>query len=333
MFSPRPTEQQRPTLSNFGCFLPRPPATSSAATNKRPLPSSVVSSQKSTNLEKAMVKGLHRRTASIEEPDGFDEFYGIAPKKQPRKRSSGSAGDALGQGAESKVKSSGKSVSTKSQGLSAGSLNRKRPEILSLNLGSTMDEPAEASSESPDLLLEMTSFLGSAFTALDEAIGRATVPMTARTHASSRGASSFSSKMSPRMPKSARSSRPSDLDNARLTTPRGVPVYSLCGQSKVNGVKLPEGVQLFSLASPDNSPVNSPRNSPTASQQRPDFFSECEGDSNPNEAPDTSVVSCAAAEKSQISSHKQNAVAEIDIADRAKAALAARKAIPRLALP
>lgn len=140
MLSPRMTpDGQRPTLSNFGCFIPRPNQSSFSVAMLSPRFLGSDKPQKPLNpMRKTPLDG---RGGAVKERDGFEIFYGVEPK-QPRSRRRTATGESTTvppPGAAQKPSQVARPGNTTTE--------QKRPHVPSLKLGSSAPAQTEAAKE------------------------------------------------------------------------------------------------------------------------------------------------------------------------------------------
>lgn len=335
MLSPRnAADGPRPTLSNFGCFIPRPaPAKSGEVSRSNPAKSSADSGlsggisglsdgiarlsggiagmlsprggiggmlsprggpagllsprfmgpdkqhgDKQSKPQNATRKALGARGGSGKERDGFEIFYGLEPKStRPRRRSSTGASAPLAASTASKVASASTPAATDGP-------VQQRPCVPTLQLGSTSDghpssaqrrstqqstasaSASTAAAEAADPIAAVSSpataavAAVTAFTwespAVDVAPGEPTTQISG-TLPTAEPTAPASSEAPVEDKKSRRRSTAGSPSPKEIWTPRGVPVFSLSGQSRraaEEQQQLPRTMDSYSVASAEPSP-------------------------------------------------------------------------------
>jgi len=86
MLSPRQDGQPRATLSNFGCFIPRPSPNDQTSFAAAMLSPRFMAAEKQQKPPNAMRKALNSRGGVFKEQDGYEVFYGVEPKSTRTRR-------------------------------------------------------------------------------------------------------------------------------------------------------------------------------------------------------------------------------------------------------
>lgn len=326
MLSPRTAaDGPRPTLSNFGCFIPRPTGQSGIAAMLSPRfigPDKPSKPQpegrpQADGFMKAARKALGPRGGAASQRDGFEIFYGLDPKNtRSRRRTTTAASTTAAPPAPSKV--DGSAGSERQPRSDASAKGRPRVPTLQLNVGQA-DQPASGqrasarrstapatastapavdpadpiaavSSLATAAVAAFSALADSGVAAVDVALG--VVPEAEPAPSSplaQQGPSSDTTSEASRKPR-----RKSKAGSDEIWTPRGVPVFSLSGQSGCpRAAEEPQPTQTadsYAQSSPNASP-DSLKNSTQACWEPQ--ASTANGDSR------TTEPVCVATERSQ----------------------------------